>query len=309
MPSDPNAPYLDIDKPGTPSYDGPTPAKSLKALLKEVPHLDYDATIARFPERARELERGIESPAADPSHATHPPSFLSADDIDNYLWEIDMRLAEQARHEGRATPELLPTLAPAAAAHAEKGGGLTDRMETTGGPGTTTNRDFALRNPTSVYNWLRKNEPKVFLQDGEATPADKENGEETGGGGRGRKSMGGEGGGRSRGGGARASKRGPRSSNAAAAAAAAAAHAEDTSMADWDDDAYEAAPRGKRKRQAADEDGGYRPKGGSSRPAKRKRKSEGAPDTPTSTGPKRMRKSDAAVVADGAESGAAAKED
>jgi hypothetical protein len=36
---------------------------------------------------------------------------------------------------------------------------------------TSTSQEIQLKNPHSVYNWLRIHEPKVFLQDGEATTA------------------------------------------------------------------------------------------------------------------------------------------
>ena len=98
-------------------------------------------------------------------------------------------------------------------------------------------RDAQLRNPVSVYNWLRKNRPNVFLQDSEpgaekpARPA-----------------------------GARSSKR----------------NANRDSIVKQGEEMYDdegvavdsAANRGKRKR---DDDGGYRPKGGNSRPTKRKK--------------------------------------
>ena len=96
-------------------------------------------------------------------------------------------------------------------------------------------RDMALRNPVSVYNWLRKHQPQVFLQDNEIQ-SDKP----------------------ARGTTSRASKR------------ASAPIKQEPEFYDDDGIAVDTGSslRGKRKR---DDDGGYRPKGGNSRPAKRKK--------------------------------------
>ncbi|KAK1750807.1 IEC3 subunit of the Ino80 complex, chromatin re-modelling-domain-containing protein [Echria macrotheca] len=270
-PSDADAPALDIDRPGTPP-PGVPPAKSYKKLLKEIPHVTYATATHEFRDQLNDLEAGRDSPADPAQGQPHPPSFLTADDIDNYIYDIDIRLAEAEFAKTGKMPALLPTLAPLAHAH--------DNVSTNGKDGPlSSNRDFALRNPTSVYNWLRKHAPKTFLQDGEH---DKENGDEqhasTGRGhGRGKGERGGRGG-----------ARGKRAS---------AAHARDRGSVgdDMDEEmGYDAVTpstgvgKGKRKR-VVDDDPGYRPKGGSSRPAKKKRKSEGL-DTPTAPA-KKPRKS------------------
>jgi hypothetical protein len=91
-------------------------------------------------------------------------------------------------------------------------------------------RDASIRNPASVYNWLRRNQPQT-LQDNEAASE---------------KSA-------SRPSNQRASKRAP-------------AQRKDEDM--YDEDGMDApTPKNKRKR---DEDTGYRPKGGSSRSKKKK---------------------------------------
>jgi len=322
----PGAVLLEIDDPSKPKPGDPKPGKSLRDLVTSVGHLDYAAAAARSPNLIVDLQGGIDSPAADAARAGHPPSFLTADDIDNYLWETDRRIAAQRRHEGRASSEPpVPTLAPHALAAAGGANGVANGLPHGGGHhhhhhhhhgkdgGPGAGRDFALRNPTSVYNWLRKHEPKVFLQDGEG--GDKgggENGEDGGhhGTGRGRRGGGGErGGGRGAGGGA-----GSRSSKRASAA-----HARDRVHSvvdhdggDLDDDTTAGGGGGgheggrgagagggasKRKRPV-DDDPGYRPKGGSSRPAKKKRKSEGGggDSTPTAATHRRPRKSDAGAA-------------
>ncbi len=97
-------------------------------------------------------------------------------------------------------------------------------------------REAQLRNPVSVYNWLRHHKPGVFLQDNEAT--DKP----------------------ARPAGARSSKR---NANRDAVVK------EEEEMYDEEGIAMDTGgSRGKRKRE---DDTGYRPKGGNSRPTKRKK--------------------------------------
>ncbi|KAK4164464.1 IEC3 subunit of the Ino80 complex, chromatin re-modelling-domain-containing protein [Cladorrhinum sp. PSN259] len=275
----------DLIPPSTPPHGAVAPAKSYKTLLSTVPHVTFESSPEKFPNLLAELKIGRDSPADPLQGSSNPPSFLTADDIDNYLYELDNKLN---------LPNDLPTMAPLA--HPDEN---TPK---------DSSRDFALRNPVSVYNWLRKHAPKTFLQDGEHQ--DKE-GDEAGGvstpvptGAAARRSVKGDkssssrGGASGTGGGRGGSKRGgaggSRASLAAAAAAAARAEQDDD-----EDTAYEggtATPTAgasklgavKRKRGVGDDDPGYRPKGGSSRPAKKtKRKSEGGLEgTPVPTGKK-----------------------
>lgn len=307
VPSDAEEEFiLPIDREPQP---GAPPTKSLKELVKDVPHLDFATTSERFPDVSNDLLTGVDSPAADASHQQHPPSFLTADDIDNYLWEVDCQSKADAAERGEDL-ELPPTLAPLA------------REQTNGGPATgrgatpsstvphtkdtsaagassvsTSSRDFALRNPTSVYNWLRKHAPKTFLQDNEGGDDKKEKGGEKsarkahrvedddddedsrpparkGAGGSARKASG-EG---------RASTGGARSKGERSSKRSSAAHGKDKrksmddTMYDLDDEigvrnTPTATPvsKGKRKRPVQDDDTGYRPKGGSSRRPPKKR--------------------------------------
>ncbi|KXJ92061.1 IEC3 subunit of the Ino80 complex, chromatin re-modelling-domain-containing protein [Microdochium bolleyi] len=189
------------------------PAKSLRKLEQTVPHRSYAASVQVFPSIQEEL--------APKNRDAEPTAFLSADDIDNYLYEVDLRLGLKP----------LPTLAPNA--H--------------GATGSTAASNYALRNPTSVYNWLRKHAPKTFLQDMEKDDNDK--GEKVDG--RKRKNAAGEGKRRTT-----LSKKDKERLRAADAG-----HDEDGAR-----DAQ--AAKGKRKR---DDDGGYRPKGGNSRPVKKRK--------------------------------------
>ena len=100
---------------------------------------------------------------------------------------------------------------------------------------TERDRDMALRNPVSVYNWLRRHQPQVFLQDNEAH-----------------------------------SEKQPRATTSRSSKRVPAQTKPEQELYDDDGIAIDkvASGRGKRKR---DEDGGYRPKGGNSRATKRKR--------------------------------------
>ncbi|ROV92380.1 hypothetical protein VMCG_09134 [Cytospora schulzeri] len=190
IPSDAEETFtLDIDRE---ARAGPQPSKSLKDLIKDVPHLDFAATAERYPDVANNLLTGIDSPAAEASHQQHPPSFLTADDIDNYLWEVDTQAKAESEEHGDEM-EMLPTLAPLAREHNAGGGHIASaagrgatpssaatNLKDTSAAGassiSTTSRDFALRNPTSVYNWLRKHAPNTFLQDNDGGEEKKQKG-------------------------------------------------------------------------------------------------------------------------------------
>ncbi|ORY64926.1 IEC3 subunit of the Ino80 complex, chromatin re-modelling-domain-containing protein [Pseudomassariella vexata] len=203
------------------------PTKSLRHLIEEVRHRDFEATAEHLPEILEQIQ------PKDPE--LYPTSFLTAEDVDNYLADIDMRIGLKTK----------PTIAKP--------------EQTT--PNTSA-ANFALHNPTSVYNWLRKHAPKTFLQDMEKDKEkDNDHGEK------------GEGGGRRKMAGTRGTKRQSAATRKEVAAAAAVAAAAEPM--EWDEEAAfdvsaTGTVRGKRKR---DDDGGYRPKGGASRAAK-KRKSE-----------------------------------
>ncbi|KAK4142053.1 IEC3 subunit of the Ino80 complex, chromatin re-modelling-domain-containing protein [Dichotomopilus funicola] len=279
--------FLDIDRPTSPQA-GAVPDKSYKSLLQEVPHFRFSSAAERFPDLLADLDAGRDSPADPAQGQNHPPSFLTADDIDNYIWELDAHLANEEAAAAAAlgnssnnkpSEPPLPTLAPLA--HLDAPTNPKD-----------SHRDLAVRNPTSVYNWLRKHAPKTFLQDGEHDTKDGSGGKDDGdashnghghGAGSGRRGGKGERG--SRGGGGSSSARAKRTSRVAA---------NTESFDDMDDEAgysgggggggggretastpSAAGGKGKRKRMV-DDDPGYRPKGGSSRPTKKKRKSEGS---------------------------------
>lgn len=286
---------------------GPRPAKSLRELIHDVPHLDFGATAERYPEAAHDLLAPVNSPAFDPSHQQQPPSFLTADDMDNYMWEIDAKTTTDPDTYGEL-PELLPSLAPIARDHIgtshAAGRGATpssavptgkDTSASSGGRSGMSSRDFALRNPTSVYNWLRKHAPRTFLQDHEGGDDKKEKGGEKSsrkahradddaedeesrpsarkGASASSRKISGEG--RASAGSGRANAKSERVSKRATAA-----HVKDKrksmdeTMHGMDDEVpvgkSSASSKSKRKR-AMDDDTGYRPKGGSSRRPGKKR--------------------------------------
>lgn len=120
-------------------------------------------------------------------------------------------------------------------------------------------RDANLANPSSVYNWLRRNTPQIFLQDNDNS---SEKGAAVGTGGSGGGGAGGGGGGQ-RPSNLRTSKRASSVRNPT----------KEEDMYDEDGIALDtpepASSKGKRKR---DEDTGYRPKGGRSGGGSRKKK-------------------------------------
>lgn len=104
--------------------------KRLEELLADVPHATYPSAEDK------------DLPAPGTADITYPENFLSADDVDDYIYVVDETLPEP--------DTAVPTLAPAAR------NGRTN-------PAALPH----LKNPTSVGNWLRKNAPKSFLQDAE----------------------------------------------------------------------------------------------------------------------------------------------
>ncbi|KAF3006134.1 hypothetical protein E8E14_005093 [Neopestalotiopsis sp. 37M] len=190
------------------------PTKSLRRLVDEVPHQCFSEVVDAFPKVTEELQPD------DPD--VYPTAFLTAADVDNYIAEIDSRLGLKAK----------PAVPPP----------VTDLRK------SATN--FALRNPTSVYNWLRRHAPKTFLQDLEKEKDREKHHDE-------------DGGGKRKSGAARGNKR---------QSAAHRKEAEEEEEAAHDDTPF-GSVRGKRKR---DDDGGYRPKGGASRPTKRRARKSGA---------------------------------
>jgi hypothetical protein len=301
--------------------------KSYRQLLSEVPHFGFASAAGRLPDLVlRDLNTGCDSPADPQQGNPHPPTFLTADDIDNYLYEIDVRLAAQQRARSESPPDLLPTLAPLAGTNGQPPSKDVDPATLLANLHSATShnhnpahahhpasaalpssssaaRDLAVRNPTSVYNWLRKHAPKTFLQDHEVSAADHHHAggasEEPAHGGHAglvhAGASGRGGGGRGARGGAHADRgdRGPVRGSARAkktgGASGRAAKARDAEAMDLDDDGgfeFTAPSEGKKgagkRKRVVDDDPGYRPKGGSSRPAKKKRKSAGAEaGTPT----------------------------
>jgi hypothetical protein len=147
--------------------------------------------------------------------------YLTPEHETEYLLRTDIELGDQ-----NATAQLNTQLP-------DKSTTFTERM-----------RDANLANPSSVYNWLRRNTPQIFLQD-------NDNSSEKGGGG------------------------GPRPSNLRTSKRASSVrnNAKEEDMYDEDGIALDApeptSSKGKRKRE---EDTGYRPKGGRSGGTSRKKK-------------------------------------
>uniref|UniRef100_L2GB14 Uncharacterized protein n=1 Tax=Colletotrichum fructicola (strain Nara gc5) TaxID=1213859 RepID=L2GB14_COLFN len=126
---------------------------------KDVPYspLDVDevtAVEAADTDQADEVSHGpSQGPDMEPAPGvSHTPAFLTPDDIDDYLYDVDRRIDPE---------HLLPTLAPSA---------RTNVPLPEANPHALS-QSIAMKNPTSVYNWLRKHAPKTFLQDAENAAA------------------------------------------------------------------------------------------------------------------------------------------
>ncbi|CAH0058814.1 unnamed protein product [Clonostachys solani] len=234
------------------------PLKRLEDLLNDVPHQPYRLAKESDPHLVAELEKS--------EGDNYPAHFLCADDIDNYLHLIDQNIEPD---------NPVPTLAPLA--H----------------PTTNPPLHPLLKNPNSATSWLRRHAPHIFLQGIQEPGAESHEDASTAGGADeaasthtpshtgGRKSRGGARG--ERGGKTPKVPKGTKRSRASLAAAAAAADV-DVSMDD-DGDRNTSTPannaKGGKRKRVTEDDQGYRPKGSTSRPTKKKRKSEGAEATPT----------------------------
>ncbi|KAJ4863264.1 IEC3 subunit of the ino80 complex, chromatin re-modelling domain-containing protein [Trichoderma breve] len=224
-PSDDNALCLPMDRDR--SKDKEAAMKKLEQLLSDIPHSTYDS--------AKETKSSFLADLGAPDGESHPAHFLSADDIDDYIYLVDT---------GIDPDSTLPTMAPLA--H----------------PIARPPSNPQTKNPTSVTNWLRKHAPKIFLQDGET------HGER---------------------GGSKASGKGKKAGAAARLSAAAERGDGDASMDDDGD--FGATPAARSSKRKRDDDTGYKPRGSSSRPTKKKRKSD-VEATPTA----RKSKKDAAAA-------------
>lgn len=193
--------------------------KSLASLEARVPH----STKADF----------ADQPVDGIDLTEHAPGYMSPAHEEEYLAALDQVLAD---------PTFDVTIQQ----------GRPIRTAATHPP--LSEKDLTVRNPDSVYNWLRKHQPQVFLQDKDA--AHHENVSE--------KSAPNKGGASSR----KSIKResaigggtpGPREND------------------DEDSNFGEGGGKGRRKTGGGEDDTAYRPKGGSSRPTKRKREDGDAP--------------------------------
>jgi hypothetical protein len=208
--------------------------RTLAALLAKVPHT------SGFP---NPIPDGLEL-------SEHAPGYMSPSHEEEYLHATDVALADPTiydpeSHDGR--PLRITTSHP-----------------------IPNEKDLTVQNPDSVYNWLRKHQPQVFLQDKD--PAHPENMSE--------KSS------ARPGNGSRGGKR-----QSAVTATTPGPKTEHELPEEEVGFIPETGTGGKGKKGLKEDDTAYRPKGGSSRPGKRKRE-EG--DTPAPKGRKKNRVSAAA---------------
>ncbi|EOA91699.1 uncharacterized protein SETTUDRAFT_133472 [Exserohilum turcica Et28A] len=208
-------------------------SQSIQQTLKSLASLEH-----RVPHTTRHDFADHPVPAIDITE--HAPGYMSPAHEDEYLLATDQLLEQpgfdQSLHHGR--PIRLASAQP-----------------------PLSEKDLTVRNPDSVYNWLRKHQPQVFLQDKDG-PHHENLSEKSA---------------------------APKATKATAKAKRESAIGTPGPREHEDDDS--AAPetgKGRRKTGAGDDDTAYRPKGGSSRPTKRKR-DDG--DTPIAKGRKKTRPS------------------
>ncbi|KAF9741080.1 hypothetical protein PMIN06_008135 [Paraphaeosphaeria minitans] len=185
-----------------------------------------------------------ESPVEGLDLSDTAPGYMSPSHEEEYLALLDQAFADPNAFEAR--PIRIPSSHP-----------------------PPTEKDLSVRNPDSVYSWLRKHQPQVFLQDKD--PQHPENIPEKAA----PK--------------ANAGARGKRQSAAAGTPGPKTDHEEDEGF----DGEPGALGKGARKSKGGENDSAYRPKGGSSRAPKRKRE-EGEP---AAKGNKRKRQSAAGAAA------------
>ena len=210
--------------------------RSLSDLMRTVPHAPFQ--VNSKPPSAFGIEGVNPSIAKDleiaPGHP-EPVAYLSADRLDDLLAQTDSALGLPPFPHFNYDTKYKPLAPP------------------------LTERELEFENPVSVYNWLRQNEPKIFLQDGEPASLIEKAATKPG---------------ALRGAGKRAVLPAPSKPDAFEIVEEDGL-GYDTSIGVVPHAKGREGSAAKRKRNSTEEDTGYRPKGGSSRPAKRKRESKG----------------------------------
>ncbi|KAL1851835.1 hypothetical protein Plec18167_009474 [Paecilomyces lecythidis] len=226
---------VDEEAQPPPSYDAATAKATLHEARNELTSGEITADTYRRLEDAIKRSKAFEpehkySSLLQVPHTTAEQSSPHEADYDNlgyltpeheaeYFLMVDARLGDaQAAEQLSRAPEK-PSLAE-------------------------REREAALRNPVSVYNWLRRNQPQVFLQDNEIA----------------------------------SEKSVSKPANARASKRASTQTKKEEDVYDEDGILVDSTPapgssRGKRKR---DDDAGYRPKGGNSGRGGRKKKEDGS---------------------------------
>ncbi|RMZ82207.1 hypothetical protein DV738_g1825, partial [Chaetothyriales sp. CBS 135597] len=188
----------------------------IKSSILRSPAFAAETSYTSLLKYASALPETAAGASDSPGHVANP--FLSTKQEDQYLQSLDSYIAGTSSN---------------LRAHASHSFGTKSTEKP-----SERDKEIQLQNPVSVYNWLRKHEPKVFLQDNEST-TDKT----------------------PRTTGSRLSKRNANRDSIMK---------QEQEMYDEDGFALDvgSTAKGKRKR---DDDGGYRPKGDGSRPSKKKK--------------------------------------
>jgi hypothetical protein len=228
------------------------PTKSLASLMATVPHKPFEISTLLYD--LASAFPGLEDPESITfnSERQKPLTYLSPDDTDEYLANIDISLNLPVASRLPLGPE-------------------NRRF-----PPHLSDKDLQVKNPNSVYNWLRRHEPRIFLQDGEGSEGSKSASGKPG---------------ALRGAGKRTSIPAPSKPDAVEFVE------EDGMGYDINLGGSTAKKDGKRKRASID-DAGYRPKGGASRPIKKKKKEWSGESTVSARSSSGGSKSKAKVEAD-----------
>ncbi|KAI9784270.1 MAG: hypothetical protein M1839_002331 [Geoglossum umbratile] len=201
-------------------------------------HAALSAPHTSLPINPEDLPEDLHSPG--PTGAlSHPPFLITPTLEEDYLYTLDASLSTSPP----IIPRHLSTQVTATASQINS---------------KTADRDLQTRNPVSVYNWLRRHQPQVFLQDNEHV-----------------------------GDGTSSTKSGPTGRSAHPRGAKETPKRVGVKMETNEDDDWSVMEQpgvpsvrrasGLMKRKRGDDDPGYRPKGGSSRVSMKRKREDGVP--------------------------------
>ncbi|KAH0542043.1 hypothetical protein FGG08_003507 [Glutinoglossum americanum] len=190
-----------------------------------------------LPVNQEDLPEDLHSPGLT-STLFHPPFLITPTLEEDYLYTLDASLS--------TSPPIIPRHLSTQATTA------TNQVSS-----KTADRDLQTRNPVSVYNWLRRHQPQVFLQDNEHAGGDGTSSTKSGPTGR------------------SAHPRGAKETPKRVGVKTETNEDEDWSVMEQPGMPAVRRASGVMKRKRGDDDPGYRPKGGSSRASTKRKREDG----------------------------------